>query len=84
MAGVRARLQFFPCNLDADNVAVMTYAKLAETEAANRLLTAFDYVKSFARHRATVLNPRRETGGGGFVPDAQNQPVWRVPEFPAW
>ena len=71
MAGLRRTVQFLAGDLDADNVAVMAHAELAETEGANRVFTALDHVERLARHGTAVFDARGEAGGCRLVPDAQ-------------
>ena len=69
--GIERALQFLARDLNADDVSVMTDAKLAETEGANRVLAALDNAERFARDWPAILDAGRKTGGRRFIPDAQ-------------
>jgi hypothetical protein len=69
--GIQSAIELLAGDLNADDVAVMADAKLAEAEGANGVLAALYYVECFARYRAAVFDARREASGSGLVPDAE-------------
>ena len=57
-AWAQGAFQFFPSNLDADDVAVMPHPKLPEPEGSNRIFATLDYLECFSRYGAAILDAR--------------------------
>src|SRR5208337_832878 len=71
--GIECTRQLVAGDLDADNVAVMPNAKLAEAHPAQCLFALFDDLQRLRRYGTPVFNARRQTRGRGLVPDAQSR-----------
>src|SRR5215510_11244507 len=61
--------QFFGSDFDADDFAMMTYAKLSKTQAAQRFFSLLHHRQNFTRNRASILDARRQASRSGFIPD---------------
>src|SRR5215472_15060789 len=57
---IQSPLQFLAANLDADDVAVVPYAKLTESQGADGILTALDDVERLPRNRASIFDSGRK------------------------
>src|SRR4030095_8681058 len=66
---VEGTAEFIGSDLDADDVAMMTYAKLTKTKAAQRVFSLLHHRKSFTRNRSAIFDARRQASRSGCIPD---------------
>src|SRR5579884_186917 len=64
--------QVFPRDLDPDNISVMPYSRLLESQLSQRVFPGFNGRQCFASHWTPVFNARRETGRSRFVPNRES------------